>query len=117
MLCPWSFNDDLEQIYGYQIAIWKHRVDNVRGYGNWEQAPRRRRRSSSLAAAFKVLLRSLSLIGAPMREQKDRIPIADTDQIGLRDRSVQSDEMTDASAGCGHARRLSVAGRTGVDIA
>jgi hypothetical protein len=28
-----------------------------------------------------------------MREQKDRIPIADTDQIGLRDRSVQSDEM------------------------
>jgi haloacetate dehalogenase len=33
MLCLWSFNDDLEQIYGYQIAIWKHRVDNVRGYG------------------------------------------------------------------------------------
>lgn len=28
-----------------------------------------------------------------MREQNDRITIADTDQIGLRDRSVQSDEM------------------------
>jgi len=33
MLYPWPFNDDLEQICGYPIAIWKHRADNVRGYG------------------------------------------------------------------------------------
>lgn len=34
MLCLWSLNDDLEQIYGDPIAIWKNWADNVEGHGN-----------------------------------------------------------------------------------
>ncbi|EJB06104.1 putative hydrolase or acyltransferase of alpha/beta superfamily [Rhizobium leguminosarum bv. trifolii WSM597] len=33
MLCLWSLQDDLEQIYGDPVAIWRNWAIDVRGYG------------------------------------------------------------------------------------
>ncbi|ANM07981.1 alpha/beta fold hydrolase [Rhizobium phaseoli] len=33
MLCLWSLSDDMEQIYGDPVAIWRNWADNVRGFG------------------------------------------------------------------------------------
>ncbi|MBB4292508.1 haloacetate dehalogenase [Rhizobium leguminosarum] len=33
MLCLWSLRDDMEQIYGDPVAIWRAWADDVRGFG------------------------------------------------------------------------------------
>lgn len=33
MLCLWSLQDDLQQIYSDPVAIWKGWADDVRGFG------------------------------------------------------------------------------------
>ncbi|MFB2607609.1 alpha/beta fold hydrolase, partial [Rhizobium phaseoli] len=33
MLCLWSLRDDMEQIYGDPVAIWRNWADDVRGFG------------------------------------------------------------------------------------
>ncbi|MGR4842185.1 alpha/beta fold hydrolase [Rhizobium sp. LARHSG275] len=33
MLCLWSLRDDMEQIYGDPVAVWRNWVDDVRGFG------------------------------------------------------------------------------------
>lgn len=33
MLCLWSLSDDMEQIYGDPVAIWRNWADDVRGFG------------------------------------------------------------------------------------
>lgn len=33
MLCLWSLRDDMEQIYGDPVAVWRNWADDVRGFG------------------------------------------------------------------------------------
>jgi haloacetate dehalogenase len=33
MLCLWSLRDDLEEIYGDPVAVWKAWANDVRGFG------------------------------------------------------------------------------------
>ncbi|BCH12973.1 hypothetical protein MesoLj131c_72310 (plasmid) [Mesorhizobium sp. 131-3-5] len=56
MLCLWSLNDDLEQIYGDPISIWKHWADNVGGYGIESGHHVAEENPAALAVAFKAFL-------------------------------------------------------------
>ena len=56
MLCLWSLNDDLGQIYGDPIAIWKDWADNVEGCGIESGHHVAEENPAALAAAFKAFL-------------------------------------------------------------
>ena len=56
MLCLWSLNDDLEQIYGNPVTIWKQWADDVGGYGIESGHHVAEENPADLAAAFKAFL-------------------------------------------------------------
>lgn len=56
MLCLWSLDDDLEQIYGDPVAIWKHWADDVGGFGIKSGHHVAEENPAALAAAFKAFL-------------------------------------------------------------
>lgn len=58
MLCLWSIDDDLEQIYGDPVAIWKHWADDVGGYGIRSGHHVAEENPAALAAAFKAFLKN-----------------------------------------------------------
>lgn len=56
MLCLWSLDDDLEQIYGDPIAIWKNWATDVRGYGIKSGHHVAEENPNALVAAFRDFL-------------------------------------------------------------
>lgn len=56
MLCLWSLADDLEQIYGDPVAIWKDWADDVGGFGIKSGHHVAEENPAALAAAFKAFL-------------------------------------------------------------
>lgn len=56
MLCLWSLDDDLEQIYGDPVAIWKRWADDVGGYGIKSGHHVAEENPAALAAAFRAFL-------------------------------------------------------------
>jgi haloacetate dehalogenase len=58
MLCLWSLDDDLEQIYGDPVAIWKQWADDVRGFGIESGHHVAEENPTALAAAFKAFLQN-----------------------------------------------------------
>lgn len=56
MLCLWSLDDDLEQIYGDPVAIWKHWADDVGGFGIKSGHHVAEENPAALAAAFRAFL-------------------------------------------------------------
>lgn len=56
MLCLWSLDDDLEQIYGDPVAIWKRWADDVHGYGIKSGHHVAEENPAALAQAFRDFL-------------------------------------------------------------
>lgn len=56
MLCLWSLDDELEQIYSDPVAIWKRWADDAQGYGIKSGHHVAEENPAALAAALKTFL-------------------------------------------------------------